>query len=75
MNPDSVLVKTPRGVDEIETRRNKLEQKLRALLLMVNGTATAREITAKFGGLGNMETLLNRLEMEGYIKEAPPGER
>jgi hypothetical protein len=69
MNPTHVLVRTPKGIDEMQTRRNKLDQKLRALLIMVNGKATAAEIAGQFGGLGNMETLLNRLILEGYVNE------
>jgi hypothetical protein len=72
VNSSSVPVKTPKGADELETRRNKLDQKLRALLIMVNGKSSVAEIAAKFGGLDTMQPLLDRLEMEGYVKEAGP---
>jgi hypothetical protein len=71
MNPDSVLAKTDKGTREIETRENKLDHRLRALLIMVNGKATAGEIAAKFSQLGDILPKLDELVAQGYV--AVPG--
>ncbi len=80
MDPDSVLAKTVKGTREIETRENKLDHRLRALLIMVNGKATAGEIAAKFSQIGNMLPMLDQLAAQGYVAlpgaaAAPPAAR
>lgn len=77
MNPNSVLSKTQKGVREIETRENKLDHRLRALLIMVNGRATAGEIAKKFEQLGDIGPMIDQLLAQGFIAEgageaAPP---
>ena len=41
MDPKSVLSKTSKGREEIETRKHKLDQRMRMLLITVNGKHTA----------------------------------
>lgn len=76
MNADSVLSKTPKGTEEIETRKHKLDHRLRALLIMVNGKASAAEIAKKFEQLGDVMPLLQELQAQGFISDgaavAPP---
>jgi hypothetical protein len=76
MKPDSVLSKTPKGTEEIETRRHKLDHRLRALLIMVNGKASAAEIAKKFEQLGDVMPLLQELQAQGFVSDgtaaAPP---
>ena len=69
MNPNSVLSKTQKGVREIETRENKLDHRLRALLIMVNGRATAGEIAKKFEQLGDIGPMIDQLVAQGFIAE------
>jgi hypothetical protein len=69
MGPGSILVKTDKGAEEIATRKYKLEAKLRTLLIMVNGTASAGELAQKFAGIGDIQPLLVQLEKEGYVRE------
>lgn len=69
MNPNSVLSKTQKGVREIETRENKLDHRLRALLIMVNGRATAGEIARKFEQLGDIGSMIDRLIAQGFVAE------
>lgn len=59
---DPVFHKTEQGQDEIRTRARKLDHKLRALLLIVNGERRCSELLAQTGGMGvgpqSIETLL-----------------
>lgn len=70
MNAESILVKTDKGAEEIATRKYKLDPKLRTLLIMVNGTASAAQLAQKFAGIGDIQPLLARLAKDGYVKEA-----
>src|SRR5688572_24766435 len=69
MNPDSVLAKTDKGTREIETRENKLDHRLRALLIMVNGKATAAELAKKFEQVGDILPMLDQLVAQGFVAE------
>ncbi|HYD55487.1 MAG TPA: hypothetical protein VEB41_01125 [Burkholderiales bacterium] len=73
MDPNSVLSKTEKGAREIETRENKLDHRLRALLIMVNGRATAGEIAAKFSQLGDISPMLDQLIAQGFISAGGTG--
>lgn len=73
MNPNSVLSKTQKGVREIETRENRLDHRLRALLIMVNGRATAGEIAKKFEQLGDIGSMIDRLIAQGFVAESAAG--
>jgi hypothetical protein len=68
MDPSSVLAKTQKGTDEIATRQHKLDARLRALLIMVNGKASAAELGAKFGG--DVGAMLVQLAAQGFVQEA-----
>ncbi|WP_370649046.1 hypothetical protein [Cupriavidus sp. EM10] len=49
---DPIYHKTEAGQEEIRTRARKLDQKLRALLLIVNGERAKSALMAQVGGLG-----------------------
>ncbi len=70
MNPESVLEKTTKGVEEIETRKHKLDAKLRPILIAVNGKLTAGELAGKFASLGDVGLLLDDLAKQGFVKAA-----
>jgi len=67
MGPDSVLSKTDKGAEEIATRKYKLDAKLRALLIMVNGTASVAQLAQKFPGMDIQQPLV-QLEKDGYVR-------
>lgn len=69
MNPQAILVKTGKGVEEIETRKHKLDSKLRTLLIVVNGKSTAAELLQNFAQRGDVTPLLERLLAEGFVSE------
>ncbi|HEX9810618.1 MAG TPA: hypothetical protein VGA88_00825 [Burkholderiales bacterium] len=58
MNQQSVLAKTKKGAEEIETRQFKLDQRMRALLLVVNGKVTVRDLVANYARLGDVPEML-----------------
>ena len=68
MNPDSVLEKTAKGVEEIETRKHKLDPKLRPILISVNGKLKAAELASQFSQLGDPEPLLDELLKQGFVR-------
>lgn len=71
---DSVYQKTEAGQEEIRTRSRKLDHKLRALLLIVNGERRKSELLAQVGGMGVGEEALDTLLALGLVVShaAPP---
>jgi hypothetical protein len=72
VEPAGILVKTPKGVDEIQTRANHLPQKKRYLLLLVNGNMTIDEMVSRFPGLGDIRQTLQELVDDGYVEVKQP---
>jgi len=70
MNPQAVLKKTEKGVEEIQTRKYHLDQRLRTLLIVVNGQLTAGQLVDRFGRLGDVEPLLTQLLEQGFVRGA-----
>jgi hypothetical protein len=70
MNLDATLSKTPKGMEEVETRKYRLETRLRSLLIMVNGKETAGELVQKFAQVRDVTPALEKLLAEGFIAEA-----
>jgi hypothetical protein len=73
MNPESVLEKTVKGVEEIETRKHKLDPKLRPILISVNGKLKVRELASQFAQLGDVNALLDDLLAQGFVRGAAGG--
>lgn len=67
MERGAVLAKTPKGADEVKSRTHGLPQKLRTLLIMIDGNSTAGDLLARFGGLPEVETTLDTLLAQGFI--------
>jgi hypothetical protein len=74
MNLQAVLKKTGKGVEEIQTRKHKLEQKLRTLLIVVNGKATGADLLKQFEQIGDVRPMLEQLLAGGFIEAAAPAE-
>ncbi len=73
MNLQAVLSKTAKGLEELETRRYKLDQRSRTLLIVVNGKASAAELLKKFESMANATKMLEQLVANGYVAEGPGG--
>jgi DNA-binding FrmR family transcriptional regulator len=66
----SVLVKTPKGLEEIEKRTHKLQGRLRAILFMVDGQRTLADLLEQAGSLAEqLELQLQELASQGFIEE------
>jgi hypothetical protein len=63
-----VLIKTTKGVDEIQTRAYQLPQKKRYLLILVDGHSTLETLVAKFPTLGDIRQTLQELVTEGFLE-------
>jgi hypothetical protein len=70
MDPQSVLSKTSKGREEIETRKHRLDQRMRMLLITVNGKLTAGELVTQFSKSGDVTPLLDQLLRDGFIQQA-----
>jgi DNA-binding MarR family transcriptional regulator len=70
MNRQAVLQKTEKGVEEIKTRAFKLEQRLRMLLIVVNGKATGADLAKQFESIGDITPMLDQLIAAGFVREA-----
>jgi hypothetical protein len=68
MDSGAVLAKTAKGVEEVTARVHGLPQKLRSLLIMVDGNATAGDLLAKFGGIPGVEASLAALVEQGFVE-------
>lgn len=68
MNLESTLVRTEKGAQEIETREHKLGNRMRALLLAINGKQTGGELARKFERLGDVPAMLRELLRAGFIE-------
>ncbi len=69
----TIYQKTDKGQDEIRTRANHLDQRHRAVLLMVNGEKTCDEILLQLQPLGMTQAVFDELEQGGYVRVHVPG--
>lgn len=73
MNPLEVYVKTERGREEIQTRKNQLPAALRTLLIMIDGRSSAGEILKQVASMGITPEALEQLTNQGFVAlDRPP---
>ncbi|MCY1348156.1 hypothetical protein D9M68_618030 [compost metagenome] len=65
---DPIYRKTDAGQDEIRTRARKLDHKLRALLLMVNGERRGQDLLAQVAGMGVGPDAMDALVDQGLVE-------
>lgn len=70
MNLQAVLQKTEKGIGEVKTRAHRLEQRLRMILIVVNGKATGADLARQFESIGDIRPMLEQLIAQGFIREA-----
>ncbi|AGW90594.1 hypothetical protein N234_11180 [Ralstonia pickettii DTP0602] len=68
---DPIYRKTEAGQDEIKTRARKLDHKLRALLLMVNGERRGQALLAQVAGMGVGPDAMDELLLQGLVETVP----
>ena len=68
MQLTSILIKTAKGLEEIDTRATKLAGRLRAILFMVDGERTFGDLLNHAGNMGEqLEVQLRELADQGFI--------
>jgi len=70
MDGTAVLSKTPKGVDEVTRHTHGLPNRLRSLLIMVDGRATADALMAKVGEAAETKSSLQYLIDRGFIVDS-----
>lgn len=68
-----VFAKTRRGEHELATRSFGLRQRLRTVLILVDGTSTVANLQRKCAGLGDIAPTLKSLAEGGYIRPTVSG--
>jgi hypothetical protein len=66
MSNELVYIKTPKGIEEINTRGHGLPQRARLALIMMDGKCNYADILARFPG-GEGETLVATLVDGGFV--------
>lgn len=67
MDSGALATKTEKGVEEIRSRAHGLPQKLRTLLIMVDGRSTVGQLLARFPGVAEIEANLRSLVEQGFV--------
>jgi hypothetical protein len=69
VDPEAVYAKTDKGREEISQRAYGLPQRLRTLLVMIDGQTRAADHREKCKGLGDVSAMLAMLARQGFIEE------
>ena len=67
MNDSETFVKTPLGLEEVRSRALKLSQRLRTMLIMVDGTRTVAQLRQAQLTLGAPADFLENLQALGLV--------
>jgi hypothetical protein len=70
-----VVVKTPKGAEELRHRSLKLPQRLRTMLIMIDGSLNAGQLIAAGATLGVPADFLDNLLQQGLIAVRPSGKQ
>ena len=73
MNPAVIYAKTPKGLEELTHRTAAVPQKLRSVLILVDGKTRCAELVQKCSFIPQCEEHLAWLEANGYIQRAGMG--
>lgn len=70
MTPDTVFAKSPKGLEEIETRAHKLGSRLRQVLIRIDGVKSVDELVTEAGDMGEaVEAQIRELERGGFLTD------
>ncbi len=68
MDSDALIVKSQKGVEEVESRAHGLSHKLRGTLIMIDGESTLAQILERSGEFRErVESQILELAHSGYI--------
>ena len=68
MDQNAILSKSAKGKEEIDTRKYKLDQRLRSVLITVNGKLTVGELAKQFAQMADIQAALEKLLREGFVQ-------
>lgn len=68
MTDTDIFVKTEAGVEEIRARSRKLPQRLRTMLIMIDGSLSKPQLEHAAGQLGAPADFLAELEAQGLVR-------
>jgi hypothetical protein len=69
MDLNTVLSKTAKGREEVDTRKYKLDQRTRSVLITINGKLTMRELAKQFAQMSDIQAVLEKLVQEEFVQE------
>ena len=72
MDRKLVLTKTEKGIEALQRRSADLSQRLRAVLVLVDGRQSAATLIERFSALNGMQAALQQLLEQGLIAPASP---
>ncbi|MFQ5756596.1 MAG: hypothetical protein ACE5H7_10950 [Acidiferrobacterales bacterium] len=72
MDRSLVFVRTGKGNDEVTTRKYHLPQRLRTVLILIDGRANVAQLHEKAVTLGDLESTLEDLAIHGFIEVNSP---
>lgn len=73
MKNDVILAKTPKGLEEIQTRVHKLPQRMRTVLILVDGKTSAGQFVERLTAITDLDAILEMLLKEGFVAVASAG--
>lgn len=66
MNQSAVLIKTARGLDELRTRSRGLAQRVRNVLILIDGKATVGELLGRLAPNPGADLIIETLVVKGF---------
>jgi hypothetical protein len=69
MDLNTVLLKSAKGREEIETRKYKLDQRTRSVLITINGKLTLQELSRQFSQMSDFSVVIDKLVNEEFVQE------
>ena len=67
MDNEAIVFKTSKGLEEVETKKYKLSQRARTVLILVDGNKTAGQVIEMARQLGSPATLLDDFVEKGLV--------
>ena len=72
MNTQLVFARTDKGASELGSRKYHLPQRLRIVLILVDGKSNVAQLRGKAQSLAELESLLEDLAIQGFIQTNSP---
>ena len=73
MDPTTVFIKTPKGIQEVDNRTSGLSTELRSVLIWIDGKRTVQQLTKQLGKIGDIQAILKMLLVQDFIQNTSLG--